>query len=449
MTVRTRVLGILAVVGCAFTLLYGVVSSQQPVGPGAGGSSGVTDQQYDTLDDLPSSCTPGTRVRVRYALRGPDAEQWCNDSGAWESIGGVAQQAEASTGIVLDASNLLAEHPGLTTLSQSGAIDRHHTLCVTSGTTVSLPALATAKGLVFYLMICDAGSSPFTLTSINSELMNGALTPQQMSGQWSVMEVRGYGTVGWSVKTTTDLSTILATVMSLSGDQSALGAKTFSGSLVGTGTVDFSAASSQRIPLQASPTQTTDGDCRWSSTTHKMTCGHNAAATVTQPQVLCRVTGVTSVNDSGSGSGSDFNHTGAACSIPANTLFAGDVLNVRIYGRLVTGATGTTILAGLKQSTTTDIIRTTGASTGNSVAGNYWFLDFLLVVSADPGASVSVTGYAGNILVGMRDTFNSSQTGPVNLATNGVLSLTPFTRWSAAGGSDNEIDVRGMIVTRN
>lgn len=191
-------------------LTCAVVNAQQPVGPGSGGASGERDPEYATIEDLPRPCTSNARARVTQPNAAIEAEQWCNAGGEWETIGGSGGTPTPTTrGVVTDAVNLLAEHPALTSVTQSRALNLDHTVCVTSGTTATLPPLATAEGLVFYLMICDAGSDPFSLVASGSELMNGSVAAQQMSGQWSLMEVRGFGTTGWSVKTPITLSELL------------------------------------------------------------------------------------------------------------------------------------------------------------------------------------------------------------------------------------------------
>lgn len=407
------------------------------------------DAEY-TEATIPASCEDGTRIRVTDSQTAGCSEQACENQ-QYVCIGSGSTDSGFSlgTGIVLNSTSILAIKPNTVTSSQNVDLCdnwENNAQTGTTGIAYNLPALTDTSCSRRFEIFVESGAGQVTINPNGTDKINTLNTSQSFSGEkvgYAFISNRG---TYWFLLTTKSVPTGGFAGLELANTFTQLQTLNAGLDVIG-GAVDIDATTHINLPLVASPTPTVDGRCAWNTTTHKWTCGHAGVATVTTSQVLCRATG-TSVNDSGSGSGSDFNHT-VTCSIPASSLYAGDTLSVRIMGKLSTGATGTTILAGLKQSTTTDIIRTTGASTGNNVAGNYWFLDFVLRVSANPGASVAVTGYAGNILVGMRDTFNSSQTGSVNLATNATLTLTPFTRWSAAGGSDNEIDVQEIIVIRN
>lgn len=152
-----------------------------------------------------------------------------------------------------------------------------------------------------------------------------------------------------------------------------------------------------------------------------------------------------STNNSSSGSGADVNHS-LTFSIPANFLTLGKCLRITNSFRITTGSAAPNLLHKLKAGATT-IGATSAQAPANNIANDSFAIQWLIQALAAPGASANVDTSLISFPGAAVSTVNSSSTDqPVALATNGALTLTISTQWSAAGTGTNTIQQMQFIV---
>lgn len=151
-------------------------------------------------------------------------------------------------------------------------------------------------------------------------------------------------------------------------------------------------------------------------------------------------------NNSGSGSGSDYDHS-LTYTIPANYLASGKALRVTIGVRVTTGSVAPTFLPRLKAGATV-IYEPPGTFTPPaSVSARAGAIEFIIAGTTTPGASAPVECFArSNTNISFGGVITNNITTPVNLATNGDLTLTFSTQWGSAGTGTNTITQAMMMV---
>lgn len=150
-------------------------------------------------------------------------------------------------------------------------------------------------------------------------------------------------------------------------------------------------------------------------------------------------------NNSSSGSGSFFTHD-LTYAIPANTITTASVFRISMAYGVTTGSAAPPLRFALRIGGTT-VYRSNGATTpSNNLAGANFVICVLLQGTTVPGATAPV--YTNPILpiASLTDGSNNNLPQPVNLATNGDLTLTVQSRWDSAGTGVNTITLQQLVV---
>lgn len=150
-------------------------------------------------------------------------------------------------------------------------------------------------------------------------------------------------------------------------------------------------------------------------------------------------------NNSSSGSGSDYTHNKQYI-IPANYLTAGKMLRVTVGYEITTGSAAPVLVHRLKAGATT-LADHANVTPNNNISNHQYALQYLIIGTAAPGASVAVEIVPLSIpTAALADTQRSAVNSPVNLATNGSLTLTANTNWATAGTGTNTIRQSFFLV---
>jgi uncharacterized protein DUF2793 len=133
------------------------------------------------------------------------------------------------------------------------------------------------------------------------------------------------------------------------------------------------------------------------------------------------------VNSAATGAGTDFDHS-LTCALPADFLKAGRALRVTAHVRLATGSAPPGLTIKLKAGAATIAQTAPGAPAAN-LSNDQSCLVFHVQALTDPSAASAVEAclHGGPVAAG-----GSVADMPVNLATNGPLTLQIATQWSAA-----------------
>lgn len=154
-----------------------------------------------------------------------------------------------------------------------------------------------------------------------------------------------------------------------------------------------------------------------------------------------------STNSDSSGAGADVNHT-PNYSIPASYLTAGKILRVTAMFRMNTSGTPPTIIFKLKAGSTA-LFTHTAVTPANSLVNNSIVLQWFLVGGAAPGASAatytSMVSIPSGFATGSGALMNATAQ-PVNLATNGPLTLQVATLLSSDTAGTNNVTLDAFSV---
>ena len=156
-----------------------------------------------------------------------------------------------------------------------------------------------------------------------------------------------------------------------------------------------------------------------------------------------------SAHVSSTGSGSYAAHSGLTCTIPANTLQNGDVLQTCTLTTITSGVTpggyaqqlraGSTILSEIQAPVVP------GDTPQRSATWCWW-----TTVLAPPGAAAATwTGVMTGQNTGFTSGSGNSETQPVPLATNGALVWTIYDEWGNVGGTgEDTATLKALTVIR-
>ncbi len=133
------------------------------------------------------------------------------------------------------------------------------------------------------------------------------------------------------------------------------------------------------------------------------------------------------------------------CALPANYLTSGKILRVTIHLRLTTGAAPPALSYRLLAGAT--ILSEVTPGTPGTVTNFQDGHQYIIQATAAPSASSAVEATPCCQMNALSATSTSSNVAmPVNLATNGALTIQFATQWSAAGTGTNQVKLSQFIV---
>lgn len=220
--------------------------------------------------------------------------------------------------------------------------------------------------------------------------------------------------------------------------------KTGQANTYSTGAQDFGSATSLKLPTASGGVGTADGHLGHDSDRGVPTSYSGITASKAP---LSRVLSGARPNEALSNSTATEQNYTSVFTIPAGTLLAQKCLRVDQMFKLVTPASATGMILGLKLGGTT-VAKQDAATTPANSKTYYTTVSVLICGTAAPGASVAVDA---SFLVG-QPTWGAtafSSTGPPSLATNGSLTVQPTITFSNAAGGQTLTLINTLITEYN
>ncbi len=352
---------------------------------------GATSAEAITLSNSSNSITAGTLTATGGSANGVAIGASNPSTGVFTTVNGLA--------ITNNGTNTLSIAAGKT-LQASNSL----TLAGTDGTTMTFPG---SSGTVATLDATQTlTNKTLTTPSISSISNTGTLTLPTSTDTL----------VGRATTDTLTNKTLTAPVIATISNTGTLTLPTATDTLVGRATTD--------------------------TLTNKTIAG--SSNTITGIPKLCSNTSIPSGNTiTNTTTETAFAST---CTIAANTLSAGDVIRIKLWGVYSNTLTPPTVTQKIKMGSTT--LASTGAvTTGASASDKGWSSEmYILVLSTGASGTIDAQGYAEYATAATTAlTINNSNASALSIDTTTDQAISATMQWSVASSSDT-VTLRHMVV---